>query len=104
MAGERCDISTIKWLESNFKGVMINDNYWQTESGYQIVSNNMNIEKLKPKLGSATRPIPGFNVQVIQNKELDQTKKDQEIGDIVIKFPLPPGFAKTIYNDDELYY
>lgn len=31
----------------------------------------MNIEKLKPKLGSATRPIPGFNVQVIQNKELD---------------------------------
>jgi len=34
MAGERCDISTMNWLTSNFKGVMINDNYWQTESGY----------------------------------------------------------------------
>ena len=71
MAGERCDISTMNWLTSNFKGVMINDNYWQTESGYQIVANNMNIEQLKPKLGSATRPIPGFNVQVIESNEQD---------------------------------
>ena len=62
MAGERCDISTFDWLINNFQGKLINDNYWQTESGFPIVSNNMNIQQHKVKMGSATKAVPGFNV------------------------------------------
>lgn len=61
MAGERCDIGTYEWVWDKVK-VLINDNYWQTESGWIISCNYKNLYTFPVKAGSATRPVPGFNV------------------------------------------
>ena len=54
------------------------------------------------KLGSATKPVPGFNLHILNNTSLENDQKESAhpLGDICIKFPLPPGFCKTILNND----
>lgn len=64
MAGERCDIPTYTWIEEKL-GVLINDNYWQTECGWGISCNYKNLYTFPPKAGSATKPCPGFKVEII---------------------------------------
>ena len=64
MAGERCDVPTYEWIANNLK-VLINDNYWQTESGWPIAANFKNLHTFKPKPGTATRPVPGYDIQIL---------------------------------------
>lgn len=69
MAGERCDIPTYEWIRDKLK-VLINDNYWQTQCGWIISCNYLNLHTFPSKPGSATKPAPGFVVQILnhQNK------------------------------------
>jgi len=67
LAGERCDPATIHWLQRMFPSKFINDNWWQTESGWPIVSNYDNLEKFETKAGSATKPTPGWDVQIVDD-------------------------------------
>lgn len=64
LAGERCDPDTILWIQQHFPDVAINDNWWQTETGWPICSNFLNMEKFKKVMptipGSVTRPVPGY--------------------------------------------
>jgi len=62
LVGERCDPDTIKWLTEKFPGIFLNDNYWQTETGWPICSNYDNLHKFPTFPGSATRPCVGFEV------------------------------------------
>lgn len=64
MAGERCDVPTFNWLQTSFPNVQINDNYWQTETGWMISCNYMNLTKFISKPGSATKPAPGFVIKI----------------------------------------
>lgn len=64
-AGERCDIPTYEWLAHQFPNRFLNDNYWQTESGYLMLSNFKNLETFKFKPGSATKPTPGFKFHIV---------------------------------------
>jgi propionyl-CoA synthetase len=77
------------------------DHWWQTETGWPIAANPRGLEPLPTKPGSATVPMPGWNVQILDayGKEL----LPHEEGAIAIKLPLPPGALPTLWGDDQRY-
>ena len=100
LAGERADPDTIKWAENLLK-VPVIDHWWQTETSWAISSNCTGIEMMKTKYGSACKAVPGYDVKIIKP---DQTiAKANEMGDIVVKLPLPPGTFPTLWNADKRY-
>ena len=100
LAGERADPDTIKWAENLLK-VPVIDHWWQTETSWAISANCTGIEMMKTKYGSACKAVPGYDVKVIKS---DQTiAKPNEMGDIVVKLPLPPGTFPTLWNADKRY-
>lgn len=100
LAGERCDPDTLSWAESRLR-VPVIDHWWQTETGWPICANCLGIEPLKVKPGSASKPVPGMDVRVVdlQNREVQRG----EIGALVVKLPLPPGTFLTLWNADERF-
>ena len=100
LAGERADPDTLKWAESLLK-VPVIDHWWQTETSWAISSNCTGIEMQKTKYGSACMPVPGYNVKVLKTDKTEA--KANEMGDIVVKLPLPPGTFPTLWNADERY-
>lgn len=60
LVGERCDPDTIRWLTEKLPGIFLNDNYWQTETGWPICSNYDNLHKFPTYPGSATKPCVGY--------------------------------------------
>ncbi len=100
LAGERCDPDTLEWCQK-YLGVPTVDHWWQTETGWPIVSNCLGIEMLPIKPGSPTRPVPGWHVQVVDPAG-DPLAAD-EIGAIVIKLPLPPGSLPTLWQKDQRF-
>ena len=100
LAGERADPDTIKWAENLLK-VPVIDHWWQTETSWAISSNCTGIEMMETKYGSACKAVPGYDVKIIKP---DQTlAKPNEMGDIVVKLPLPPGTFPTLWNADKRY-
>ena len=100
LAGERLDPETQRWASDLLK-VPVIDHWWQTETGWPIVANPAGIELLEIKPGSPTKPLPGWDVQV-----LDEAGKPVELGTdgpIVVKLPMPPGSLPTLWNDDERF-
>ena len=98
LAGERCDPDTLHWAEQQL-GVPVIDHWWQTETGWPICANLMGIEHLPVKPGSATVPVPGYDVRVLDDNQ--QEVASGKIGNIVIKLPLPPGSLPTLWQNDE---
>lgn len=100
LAGERCDPTTYQWA-SDHLNVPVIDHWWQTETGWPIVANPMGIEPFPVRAGSATLPVPGYDVRIMD--ENGQEVQNGEEGYIAIKLPLPPGCMKTLWNDDERF-
>jgi propionyl-CoA synthetase len=100
LAGERCDPDTLSWAERNL-GVPVIDHWWQTETGWAISGNCLGLHKFPVKYGSATKPVPGWNLQVVDAG--CNPVKAGEIGALVVKLPLPPGTLPTLWNNDEAY-
>jgi propionyl-CoA synthetase len=100
LAGERCDPDTLHWAEDKL-GVAVIDHWWQTETGWPIAANPMGIEPQPVKAGSPTKPVPGWDVQVLD--ESGARLPAGEIGRIMLKLPLPPGALPTLWNNDEGY-
>ncbi len=100
LAGERSDPDTLKWAENNLK-VPVIDHWWQTETGWAIAANCMGIEELPVKYGSPTKPVPGWNLQVLDNQ--CQPVSDGDIGTLAAKMPLPPGTLPTLWKNDERF-
>ena len=100
LAGERCDPTTYQWASDQLK-IPVVDHWWQTETGWPIVANPMGIQNFPVKAGSATLPVPGFDVRIMDEAgmEVDHGKE----GYIAIKLPLPPGCMKTLWQDDERF-
>jgi len=106
LAGERLDPPTYEWLkeilaDESQPEIPVIDHWWQTETGWAICSNPMGIEPQPLKNGSPTLPMPGYNVQVLD--EEGEPCKPGETGNIVIHLPLPPGCLPTLWNDDERF-
>ncbi len=98
LAGERCDPDTLVWARDHL-GVPVIDHWWQTETGWAIGANPVGIELLPVKPGSCTKPVPGYDVRVLDDhaSELPSGRT----GNIVIRLPLPPGCLTTLWNNDE---
>lgn len=101
LAGEPLDETTSNWI-SNALGVPIIDNYWQTETGWPILSIAKGIEDLPTKLGSPGQPVFGYKVK-IQNEATGEDCAANEKGVVVIEGPLPPGCLQTVYGDDQRF-
>jgi len=100
LAGERLDPDTYEWALKHAK-VPIIDQWWQTETGWPICSNNLGIQKFAFKAGSATFPLPGFNVQIVDDAGA-QVPAGSE-GNVVVKLPLPPGAMITLWGNDQRF-
>ena len=98
LAGERADPDTVKWSENILK-VPVIDHWWQTETAWSICANFMGIEHLPVKYGSPTKPSPGYDVRIFSD-EGDEMPAG-ELGNIVVKEPLPPGAMLTVWRDDK---
>jgi propionyl-CoA synthetase len=100
LAGERLDPDTNHWA-SGLLGIPVVDHWWQTETGWPIAANCVGIEPLLIKPGSPTKPVPGYDVHV-----LDEQGRDCQVGQegaVAIKLPLPPGTLPTLWRDDERF-
>jgi propionyl-CoA synthetase len=97
LAGERADPDTISWAEQNLKRPVI-DNWWQTETGWPICANPVGLEKLPVKHGSPSVPMPGYDIRILDDNNVE--KSAGEIGSVVIKLPLPPGCLPTLWDND----
>lgn len=97
LAGERADPETLKWAETLLQ-VPVIDHWWQTESGSPIVGDPLGLGLLPVKHGSPTVPLPGWDVQCLD--EGGRPVKPGTMGAIVLKLPLPPGALPTLWNDD----
>jgi len=97
LAGERADPDTVAWAEEVLK-VPVIDHWWQTETGWAIVANPVGLGVLPVKHGSPTVPMPGYDVQIVD--EACKPVGAGKMGSIVIKLPLPPGCLPTLWKQD----
>ncbi len=100
LAGERLDPDTYHWACKLIDRSVI-DHWWQTETGWPITANCMGIEEFPIKPGSSTKPVPGYNVKIldVDGKELANGKE----GLVAIKLPLPPGTLPTLWEADDRF-
>jgi len=98
LAGEPLDESTSQWIEDEL-GVPIIDNYWQTETGWPVLSIAKGVEDKTTRLGSPGVPMPGYKIKLL-NEITGEVCADNEKGVLVIEGPLPPGCMQTVYGDD----
>ncbi|GLP85295.1 propionate-CoA ligase PrpE [Tritonibacter mobilis] len=100
LAGERADPDTIVWAQDQL-GVPVIDHWWQTETGWSIAANPLGIEELPVKLGSPAVPMPGYDVQILN--EGGHPMPPGELGAIAVKLPLPPGTLPNLWNADDRF-
>jgi propionyl-CoA synthetase len=100
LAGERLDPETHRWATDLLR-IPVIDHWWQTETGWPIVANPAGIELLPIKPGSPTRPLPGWDVQVLDASG-SPVGADTE-GALVVTNPMPPGSLVTLWRDDERF-
>ncbi|AUH34861.1 propionyl-CoA synthetase [Paracoccus tegillarcae] len=100
LAGERADPDTIQWAEDHLK-VPVIDHWWQTETGWAIAANPFGIELLPVKKGSPTLPMPGYDVQILD--EAGHPVPAGTLGAIAVKLPLPPGTLPTLWNAEDRF-
>jgi propionyl-CoA synthetase len=100
MAGEPLDEPTYQWATDNL-GTKVIDHYWQTESGWPMLTNMPGVEFLPIKPGSPTKPAMGYHFLVVN--EAGEEMPRGEKGFMVAEGPIPPGTLMTIWGDDERY-
>lgn len=102
LAGEPLDEPTGRWISEGLR-VPIIDNYWQTESGWPILTIANGVEKKPSKFGSPGIPMYGYNVKLLHEATGEELTVPGEKGVVVIEGPTPPGFMQTIWKDDERF-
>jgi propionyl-CoA synthetase len=101
LAGEPLDETTSNWISSEL-GVPVVDNYWQTETGWPILSVAHGVEDTPTRVGSPGVPLYGYKVKLI-NESTGELCGANEKGVVVIEGPLPPGCMQTVYGDDDRF-
>ena len=101
LAGERADPDTIQWAE-RVLNVPVIDHWWQTETGWTIAGNPMGLGLLPVKYGSPAVPMPGYDVQVID--DAGHPVPAGTLGNVVIKLPLPPGCLPTLWHAESRFF
>ena len=99
LAGEPLDEPTAKWIAEAL-GKPIIDNYWQTESGWPILTIANGVEKKPSKFGSPGVAMYGYDVKLIDEATGKELTTPNEKGVVAIAGPLPPGCMQTVWRDD----
>ncbi|HSP39448.1 MAG TPA: propionyl-CoA synthetase [Frankiaceae bacterium] len=99
-AGERLDPDTYHWATEVLNRPVI-DHWWQTETGWAIAGNPRGLEPMPPKPGSATVPMPGYDLQVLD--DAGRPVPNGTIGTLATKLPLPPGTLPRLWQDDRRF-
>jgi propionyl-CoA synthetase len=97
LAGERCDVPTLSWAQQQL-GIPVVDHWWQTETGWPVGCNCVGLGMLPVKPGSCGVPVPGYDVRVLTDAGAEAPAGDS--GNVVIRLPLPPGCAPTLWNNE----
>ncbi|RZR10021.1 propionyl-CoA synthetase [Vibrio vulnificus] len=100
MAGERLDPPTLEWVQSQ-TAKPVTDHWWQTETGWAIAGNMVGIELMPVKAGSATMPIPGYQVDILDEMGLRAGPMQQ--GFVALKRPLPPSCLPTVWRNHDRF-
>ncbi|MBF0134107.1 MAG: propionate--CoA ligase [Magnetococcales bacterium] len=101
LAGEPLDRETHRWISSTINGQVI-DNYWQTETGWPILTNHAGLGLMATKFGSPAVPAYGFDCHLVDERT-GKPVKDNEKGSLMIKPPLPPGCMTTVWGNDQRF-
>jgi propionyl-CoA synthetase len=102
LAGEPLDEPTARWIADGL-GVPIIDNYWQTESGWPILTIANGVEKAPSKYGSPGIPMYGYKVKLLDDQTGAELTAPNQKGVVAIEGPLPPGCMQTVWRDDERF-
>ena len=98
MAGERADAATVDWA-SAMSGLPVIDHWWQTETGWCIAGNPLGLGLLPVKPGSATVPMPGYVLEVMD--ESGKPVAAGTMGSFFIRLPMPPGCLPTLWERND---
>jgi propionyl-CoA synthetase len=99
LAGEPLDEPTATWIAEAL-GKPIIDNYWQTETGWPILTICNGVEKAPSKFGSPGKAVYGYDVKLIDESTGEELKAPNQKGVVAIAGPLPPGCMQTVWRDD----
>jgi propionyl-CoA synthetase len=103
LAGEPLDEPTAKWISEGLNGKAIIDNYWQTETGWPILTICNGVEKAESKFGSPGKAVYGYNVKLVDDQTGEELIGANQKGVLTIEGPLPPGNLQTIWGDDKRF-
>ena len=101
LAGEPLDEPTHTWITAAL-GRPVIDHYWQTETGWPLLSAHPGVEQTPLKMGSPSFPVYGYDVHLL-HESTGKEIKDGEKGVVTITPPLPPGCMSTVWGDDERF-
>jgi len=99
LAGEPLDEPTARWISEGLR-VPIIDNYWQTETGWPLLTVANGVEQTPSKFGSPGVPMYGYRVKLLHENTGEELTQPNEKGVVVLEGPTPPGFMQTIWQDD----
>jgi len=102
LAGEPLDEPTAKWISEGL-GKPIIDNYWQTETGWPILTICNGVEEAPSKFGSPGKPVYGYDVKLLDDQTGEELKGANQKGVLAIEGPLPPGCMQTVWRDDDRF-
>jgi len=102
LAGEPLDEPTAKWISEGL-GKPIIDNYWQTETGWPILTVCNGVEQTRSKFGSPGKAVYGYDVKLLDDQTGEELLGANQKGVVTIEGPLPPGCLQTIWGDDERF-
>jgi len=101
LAGEPLDEPTHRWVTESL-GRPVIDHYWQTETGWPLLSAHPGVEQTPLKMGSPSFPVYGYDVRLL-HEGTGKPVADGEKGVVTIAPPLPPGCMSTVWGDDERF-
>ena len=102
LAGEPLDEPTARWISEGLQ-VPIIDNYWQTESGWPILTLANAVERKEPRFGSPGIAMYGYKVKLLHEATGEELTEPNQKGVVCIEGPTPPGFMQTVWRDDARY-
>ncbi|HUY03439.1 MAG TPA: propionate--CoA ligase [Rhodocyclaceae bacterium] len=97
LAGEPLDQTTHEWIAGAL-GIPVIDHYWQTETGWPMLSSVPGIEKTAIKYGSPSFPVYGYQLKLFREDGSEAGADEKAV--VGVLPPLPPGCLTTLWNDD----
>ncbi len=102
LAGEPLDEPTAQWISDALQ-IPIVDNYWQTETGWPILTLCNGVQQQPSRFGSPGKAVYGFDVRLIDESTGQELTEPNQKGVVAIEGPLPPGCLQTVWRDDERF-